>query len=371
VTVTLLFGELRTGRITDTIDATGCSWRQVINDAGTIQQVTVQGHEVGRKQLRTAAAAARTFLAVDLDGRLQEAGPIWSRTWDDKAWQLSLGAAGLWSLFDHRKVLPVLAAGQRAQDEASDTVVSGTDLGGIARALVAQAVTHLGGDLPLVLPAVTLGVRTETFPGYSLLWVGDQIRQLTKRADAAPDIRFLPRYSSDRLGVEWVLQAGTETAPLLTQLGDDWYFDKTVPKSPVKNINTDEDATVMGMRGWFTGNGQERDIIIGTASDQALIDEGFPLLEVGESDSNVIEQATADDHAANLVHRSARPPEVWKVEVEASAAAEVLAGDRARVKVVDDHPWLPGGESQMRVQTKSGGLGTTVMLTLYPVPAVI
>jgi hypothetical protein len=371
VTTTLLFGELRTGRITDTIDATGCSWAQVANDAGSISSVTVHGHEVRRKQLRTAAAATRTFLAVDLDGRLQEAGPLWSRSWDDKAWQLTLGAAGLWSLFDHRKVLPVLAAAQRAQDEASDTIVSGTDLGGIARALVAQAMTHLGGNLPLVLPPAAVGVRTETFPGYSLLWVGDQIRQLTKRADAAPDIRFLPRYTSDKLGIEWALQTGSENAPLLTQLGDDWYFDKTVPKSPVKNINTDEDATVMGMRGWFTGNGQERDIIIGTAFDQALIDEGFPLLEVGESDSNVIEQATADDHAANLVQRSARPPEVWKLDVEAFAAAEVLAGDYARVKVADGHPWLAGGESRMRVKSKSGDLSTKVTLTMYPVQAVI
>lgn len=361
----MLFGELRTGRITDTLDVTGCLWSQENNDAGAISNVTVPMREVRAKDLRQAAPAARTYLAVDVDGELQEAGPIWSRVRGED--DVTLGAAGLWSLFDHRKVIPVLAAGQRVQD--ATTTVSGTNLGGIARALVAQAMTHAGGDLPLVLPPALAGDRTETFHGWELSWVGDELRQLTQREAFAPDLRFRPRYTADRMGIEWVMEAGTEDAPLLTQTGEDWYFDASVPQSTVVNIQTDEDATAMGMQAWVTGNGMEQDILIAEAYDPSLIDAGWPRLEVesGSEHSNVTDVLTLLGHAINLRDRSARPVEVWKVRVQASAAAQVLAGHYAHVTAHPDDAWLKGEQAFMRVKSKSGDLGETITLDMYSV----
>jgi len=368
VTTTLLFGELRGGRITDTLDVTGCTWSQVGNDAGSISQVVVPGHEVAKK-LKGVMFTARSFLAVDVDGRLQEAGPVWSLAWNDEAQTLTIGAAGLWSLFDHRKVLPALAAGQTVATggDLGDTTFGGTDLGGIGQALVIQAWNWVGGDLPIVFPGYNAGDRTETWYGWQLANVGDQLRQLTKRADNAPDIRFRPDYTADKLSVQWFYEAGSEDAPLLTQTGDDWYFDQTVEKSPVLNISTDEDGTQMGMRAWVTGNGSEADILMSTAYDPALIDAGWPLLEVDEADSTITDPGTLDDHSANLLQRSARPPVAWKVVVQASAAREVLAGHYARVIPKTDHAWLPAGETFLRVASKSGDLTHKVTLTMYPI----
>jgi hypothetical protein len=364
VTTTLLFGDLRGGRIHDTLDVTGCGWEQVANDAGTITQTVVEAHEVRRK-LKGQMFTAKSFLAVDVDGRLQEAGPVWSLAWNDVNRQLTIGAAGLWSLFDHRSVLPVITdPTQTVQQQV--TQVAGTDLGGIGRALVSQAMTHLGGDLPLVLGADTIGDRTETFYGWQLAKIGDQVRQLTTR-EGGPDIRFRPDYTSDRLGVQWFYEAGTEDSPLLTQAGDDWYFDQTVPRSPVLNIDTDEDGTQMGMLAWATGNGSEADILMAHWSDLTLIGEGWPLLEVFEADSTVEDQDVLDEHAQNLAERSARPPVAWKVAVKGSAAREVLAGHYARVIVKNDHPWLPAGETFLRVAKKSGDLTDKVTLTMYPI----
>ncbi len=365
MTTTLLFGELRTGRITDTLDVTGCSWSQENNDAGAISNATVPMREVRVKDLRQAAPAARSYLAVDVDGEVQEAGPIWSRVRGEDA--VTLGAAGLWSLFDHRKVLPVLVGNQRPQDDESRTTVVGTDLGGIARALVAQAMTHAGGNLPLVLPPQLTGDRTETFHGWELSWVGDELRQLTQREAFSPDLRFRPRYTADRMGIEWVMEAGTEDAPLLTQMGEDWYFDASVPKSTVVSIQTDEDATAMGMQAWVTGNGMEQDIRIAQAYDPALVDAGWPLLEVDETRSTVTDTLTLLGHAVNLRDRSARPVEVWKVRVQASAAAQVLAGHYAHVTAHPDDAWLKGEQAFMRVKSKSGDLGETITLDMYSV----
>lgn len=370
MTVTLLFGDLRTGRIADTLDVTGCGWSVKANGAGEIT-VTVPRAEVADKSLRRGAAAAKTFLAVDVDGRIQEAGPIWSRPWDGDT--LQLGAAGLWSLFDHRFVIPVLSAGLKVRTGADlgSTTVSGTDLGGIARALVAQAMAHVGGNLPVILPPATVGDRTETFPGWKLLRVGDQLRELTAREVGAPDIRFRPRYTTDRLGIEWVMECGTEDQPELSQLGDDWVFDANPAKTPVVKITTDEDATIMGQRAFAVGEGSEADTLMAEAYDPTLIDAGWPRLDIEESRTSVSEQDTLDGHAANLLDRSNRPIETWTVTVRREAAVEVLPGHYSRVVPRRDDPWLGEGEhtqeAYMRVKTKSGDLGDDVRLEMYSV----
>lgn len=370
MTVTVLFGELRSGRITDTLDVTACSWAQENNAPGAVT-VTVPEHVVRELNLRDAAAAARCYLAVDLDGRLQEAGPIWSREWDDNAGQLRLGASGLWSLFDHRFVLSVLRATRPLQEQGF--TVTDVTLGGLAKTLVQAAIRWTGGDLPIIFGAGTVaGDRQEAFPGWKLLKVGDQLREITQREVAAPDIRFRPRYTADRLGVEWVMETGDEDSPLLTQAGDDWVFDANAPRGPVVSISTDEDATVMGMRAFVTGEGSEADTRMASAYDPALIDAGWPRMEVEEARSSVTDQSTLDGHAANLLHRQARPIETWTVEVRAEAAVEVLAGHYARVVPHRKSAWLGrSGEAYMRIKTKAGGLEGNVRLTMYPVQATV
>ena len=64
-TTTVLFGDLRTGRIHDVLDVTGCSWAQVLNDAGAVDGVTVEEHEVRAKNLRYAAPAGKTIVDPD------------------------------------------------------------------------------------------------------------------------------------------------------------------------------------------------------------------------------------------------------------------------------------------------------------------
>lgn len=374
VQVTVLYGDLRTGRILGQIDATGAAWAQVLDDAGSIDQVTVPDDVIRALDLWRMAPAARTFLAIEVDDRIQEAGPIWSRTYDWEAGTLTLGAAGLWSLWDHRKVVKVLAAGQQVRSGADlgSVTLTGADLGEIARGLVALAMSHVGGSLPIVLPAERPGsARTETFPGWALSWVGDELTQLTQRQDGGPNIRFTPRRrSDDRRFIEWVMETGTAAAPQLTQAGADWVFDTTVRRGPVLGIGLDEDATDMGFRGWETGQGSEADMLMATAYDGTLVDTGAPLLEVEESRSTVSQASTLDGYAGQLVARSARPIQVWKVTVHLSAAREVQAGDYCRL-IIRDHPCLGAGEHRMRVAKKSGRIDDRVVLDMYPLQAVI
>lgn len=369
VTTRILFGDLRTGRITGVLPVTGASWFRVQNDAGSIDQVIVHRAVVRQLNLRQNAAAGRCFLAVEQDGRIREAGPIWKHSWSKKRGRLVLGAAGLWSLFDHRRVVPVLAEGERVQDVS--TTFTGADLGELARALVALALLHVGGDLPLVLPAPRPGsARTETWHGWALAVLGEELRQFTTRDSGAPDLRFTARRrADDERFIEWVMETGTAAAPQLAQAGADWYFDTTVRDSVVIDVDVQQDATGMGMRGWATGNGSEAATLIATYEDLTLVDAGYALLEVEQAHSTVEVQETLDEHARALVSSRARPIEVWKLTVHAQAALEVLEGDYARVVLKNDD-YLPDGEHRVRVQKISGGLDDTVVLDLYPLQAV-
>jgi YD repeat-containing protein len=361
--VRILYGELRSGKITGEIDATGYTWAQTLNDAGYIDEVRIPDRVVRDLQLDYYAEPGRCFLAAEVDDRIQEAGPIWTENYDWEKGQYVLGAAGLWSLFDARKVLPVLVSGQRVQD--AHTTVAGTDFGGIGRDLVAQAMTHVGGDLPIVLPVKAAGGRTETFYGWQMAWVGEQLRQLTQRENG-PDIRFRPRRNpDDRRYLQWVLEHGSEIDPRLTQIGADWVFDATTTRSPVLGIGVAGNARSLGSRAWVTGNGQEAGTLIATDYDPALIDRGLPLLERAEPRWTVEQQATLDGHARNLRARSARRPRVWKVTVHASAARDVQPGDYARV-AVRDHPVLGAGEARLRVRKKSGSRNDRIVLDMYP-----
>lgn len=370
----VLVGDLRTGQILDELDATACVWHRQVNDPGRIT-ATVPAEVLRSADVRSFTQPARRFVAFEADGRIWQAGPIWSRRYSRKRGSLTLTGAGLWSVFDHRRVMRVLAP---AEDPASVTMTaSATTLGGIARYLVDLAEQHYGGDLPVVLPAAPSGTRTESWQGYHLTTIGEQLRQLTRRETAAPDIRFAPRRrADDETYIEWVLQIGTEAEPELVQAGDDWWFDDAVGASPVVDIEVDDDASDLVNRAWLTGSGMERDSIITFADDPSLVDLGWPLLEdvesrptVGETD-RVAGAAELGDRAVELLARRGRPAQAWKVDIRVDAAREVSDGDYCRL-VVGDDPFLPAGEHRCRVLRIGGDLDDTLTLTMQPTTGVL
>lgn len=367
MTVNVLVGEFLTGEITATIPVISLRWTEVLNGAGSID-VTVTSDVVREHGLREKTHGVRSFLAVEVDGRIKQAGPIWSRTWDWEKGQLSLGAAGFWSWLDRRVIYPADAAAPFQSDVFS---VSGKSLGGIARALVERATGSALSAVPVVLPVDEAGDHTESFPLWSVPFHGEQLRQITQRAIDAPDIRFAPRRrADDRRFLEWVMEVGTEAMPSLSQGGPDWVFDASAPKSPVLGISPDEDATQMATQVWVTGNGMEEDILMAHDASGELPALGWPVIDASASHQTVEQQATLDGHAASLLARLSRPVEVFKVSVRAKAANEVQAGDYARLVTKAD-PYAGDMDRTMRVKQVSGDLSDTVTLEMFPMAALL
>lgn len=372
-----IVGDLRTGKIARTVEFLNSRWSTDIEDDGSLE-ASFPLRSGKWKTSRSDAAPAKSFVVIAyIDDRDDEymlaGGPIWTSRFNEDSGELAIGAAGMSSIFDHRKLIPVLAADE---DPAKASVKYDTQqLGLIAKRLIELAMAHAGGELPIVLPSdAALGgegsAHTRTYPGYELATVGERLTQLSD-VIGGPEIQFQPRRrSDDPRFIEWVARIATDaTGGLLSQSGPDWTFDRSVPRSPVKGIDINTDGSGMSFRSWAAGQGEAegRPIVFETSND--LVDLGWPLLdsEVTSTDT-VTSKATLRGHARADLAANARPIETWTVKVDRDAtphAGRYRPGDWCSVKV-NDHAYIPDGSYRMRITAVSGTDDTTVSLSMAP-----
>lgn len=368
-------GDLRTGKITRPVDLTGGSWTVPLGEPGSIEgSFPLRSGEW--REARSDAAAGKAFLLVEYenaagDRTALEAGPIWKSKYTDSSGVFGVSAAGLGSYFDHRKVIKALVAGEDPAEVA--VTYTGKELGLIAKRLVELSQSHTGGYLPIVLPDdADLGGagtdHTRTYPGYELGWVGERLKQLSE-VDGGPEIQFVPRRrSDDPRYIEWVMRIGVaENKMLLTQSGDPWQWDASVPKSDVREIDISSDGTKMAFRQWVAGQGEAEGRPIVKADALTLVtDAGFALLEGEVTATDSADIDTLPSYAKAAIDYSQRPIESWTVTVSRDGrptVGQLRPGDWA-VFVVRDHVFLPDGSYSMRILSIAGGDSDAVTLTL-------
>lgn len=381
---TYIIGDLRTGRRIQTVPALRGPWSDVLNDSGEVScTVSLRDPDVQVLGLKESAKPGKAFLAA-LDGDLVlQAGPIWLHDYQADTGLLTMSATGMWSYFDYRRVLPVLA-GRLPTDPTTNTrftavsvdpddpwpVDTRKSLQGMARALVAQAQAWTGGNVPVVLPAEIAGDRERTYRGADLILVGEALRDLTK-LEGGPDIRFQPRLTSDRLGIEWVMLVGTPTEPLLFSPIEP-VFTVGAPKTPVTKFSTSVSGRNVATDVYTTGGRAADQALVSLASNPQLLDQGYPVLEVVDSSrATVTEQATLDAFAAELAMRTVSPTETWAFSHRTSdqpLLSGYSVGDFAKVRVLDD-PYHGTIEPpvRMRILSRSGdAVGREVALKFQP-----
>lgn len=325
--------DLRTGRrLLDLPILTG-TWQRFLNRPEALTCVLdMQDPDVIQLRPRIAASPARSMLACAVDDVVLAAGPVWAQQYNRPAKTLQLTAMGMWSYFDHRYVLPVVAstvsvsqfavpdttaAGKTKPNPAVGTYLTGLEYGTIAKRWVQQARAWTGGDVPIVFEADRSGTHERNFEGADFKNVGTVLTQLSQ-IDNGPDIRFRPRLTADMLGIEFLLETGTDASPLLT--GGPHLWDLTAPGSPVSNFRIDVDGTQMASVAWATAGRSADTVLVARSTDRTLTDAGYPLLEeLDSSHTTVAEQTTLNGWAAEAVVRGRRPVETWDFDVEATS----------------------------------------------------
>lgn len=305
--------DLRTGRQILDLNVKSGRWERFLNAPERLSAtVTLRDPANIALRLRFTSVPARTILAVAYGDTILAAGIVWARSYQMDTRALQLSARGIWSYYDHRYILPTIAATTPVSqftipdpDDSTKTIpnpalttsYSGFELGTIAKKLVQQAHAWTGGALPVVFETDRTATadedHTRNYVGAEFKNLGTVLEQLSE-VDGGPDITFKPRFTADRLGVEFELRTGTEADPQLHGgTTHSWYYG--TPKSPLSNLQFDEDATDRTGLAWFTGGRSADKVLVARSQDNRLVGEGFPLLELLDSSHSSVEtQSTLD-----------------------------------------------------------------------------
>lgn len=315
-----ILGNLRTGRRILDLPVLTSSWNDRLLAPESITVTTdLNDPDAQSLDLRNTSTPAMTFLAVVEGDRILAGGPIWTRNYDADKRTLTLGASGLGSYFNYRHILPLLAATMPVDewtvtipdpDNPTETITvanpllstthTNLHLGTIAKKLVQQAELWTGGDLPIAYQGDAAGIHGRTYDGISFKPVLEALDDLANVIDG-PEYRFSPRFTPDKLGVEWLFETGD---PLIVSPSvASWNV--SVPDSPVSGLSVAEDGSVLAGLSWAQGGRQSDTLLIAREEDTTLTDVGFPLMEtLDTTHSSVSVQETLDGHAAdNLANR--------------------------------------------------------------------
>lgn len=361
----VILGDLLTGRRILDVPFMEASWSVELNGPGSVSaSVDLHDPEVRALELHHSATIGKSFLAVVVDDKILEAGPVWSRKYSRASGTLSLEAAGLWSYFDMRTLLPYIgdlpvidpATGESAA--YANSTWSGMHLGTIGKRIVQQSMTWQGGNLPIVFEADKPGTAERTYKGAELPKIGQMLQNLTEVEDG-PDIAFRPEWTPDRLGVQWRYVSGD---PRLTSQRAH-IINASVPGSPLADLDVTETGGQMGSLGWCSA-GRSADVsIIERAWNHDMVAAGFPLMErIDSSRSTVSEVQTAKQYAAELARTGARPRASWPVTIHTGGDGEptyteYTEGDFIDFKMLGD-PLIPDGVHTRRIVNMSGEAGS-------------
>ena len=327
-----ILANLRTGRRILNVPVMSGPWDDRLGAAETINvTVDMNDPDVQALDLRNSGTPGQSALCVNEGGVLMAGGPVWVSDYDRDNKALTLNALGMASMLDHRLIMPLIAQtlgiDQWTVPDPNDptktianpllaTIIDGFSLGTIAKRWLQQALTFAGGNLPIVFQSDEAGTATQPVDGVDFKRIGEGFSQLSGRENG-PEINLKPRYTADKLGVEWLLETGTAAQPLITSSAV-LAWNVTAPESPISGLRIKKDASKLGSLAWQTGGRKADTVLVARSYDSALVDSGYPLMELTDTSHSSVEiQSTLDTYANADTAAGKRSVEVWSFTAKA------------------------------------------------------
>ncbi len=349
MTVTLLAYDAAARQLLGEIPATTLEWHKILMAPGGVD-LTVPAWDASASLL----LPRRTWLLVDVDGRLDFAGwmsaePTWST--DDDAAVLEVTSPGLWEHFRHRHYTGgwgdgtptggMLEGTATGNDGVTFTNVEQFD---IAADLLRWTQALPGGDLHIDIamspPGGSGRERVRTYEPWEVKQIAEAVEQLAEVND----------------GFEWQVTHAWDAQqrhPIITvefhypRLGRDTATVLEPPQAvPVTHEGQEDWANVV----LGTGSGEGSDTLFRQADEV-----GWPRVESVITHADVSVPATLEDHVdAELTRRSV--PTAARTLLVVDPDLDVQLGDEVRVPFLDgrwpadpDTPWRV-----MAITTRAG-----------------
>lgn len=373
---TFLAGDLKTGLIrVRNIPVSSGTAEAALNNAGTIN-CTVKLPMVDPQtsvslDFTDIIVPGKSFLAYEENGKIINAGPIWSDNFDVDSKRLQISAAGMRSYFDYRFVIPLLNDADMTDVPTKHTTVyTNLSLRTIAKRIVQQAVAWTNGHVPIVFEPDVPGDAQREYPGGQFHVVNEKLSQLSE-VENGPDIMMTPRFSEDKNYVEWVLETGD---PELRQDGPDHIWDTTVISPSVQNASLRRSAVGLVTDSYQQGSDQketnDNDPIMAKSWDPTLTNIGYVRFEDYENRASVEKITTLQEHADEKVFLGRYHMETWQFDTRNDSEPTiqtVAVGDYGilRVKGLGR---ISDGDHQIRVMRVNANV-ESAFSTYYCAPA--
>lgn len=368
----LLVAESRTGRVTGRLPLAGLQWQTPLHWGDTYNLRATIGldgppgdddRSVTKRVQAITNSGWRFMLVPCYRGTAITYGYVGPPAPSDGT--VDVGCSDLYALMMHRVVV---ATGQRGNlaATAADTTYSATTLANMVRLLLLQGTSETGQGLPLTIATpATSGVSSRTWAATDLRRYSEAIRDLNQ-ADAGPDVTVTPVLSDDQTQVSLRVDIGE---PYLGQKGSPWTWN--CPGNCV-DIDVDIDPSGMGDSVFVPGNGSDKSKPIGYATGGTLAAQGFPSLDVVDTQHGSEQSKTIlDSYARNGLTYAQGPTATWKLKVRADSTPVLgtwRPGDTVTIQV-SGHYWIPTGTYTRRIVSISGDATNLATVETAPVPA--
>lgn len=276
----------------------------------------------------------------------------------------TLTGAGLREILKHRIYTGgVDYTGDVDKVKAAIGQFEGMSLGTIQSLLVEAATQRRGGRLPVsfAMSQRETGLgdkgRQRTYEGFNVANCDiDKLISEISNVKDGPDLMLRPRLVVD-IGEHVVCDVvhGTSRSTNIPQARQ-LVWDTTAPAGPINSLKIVSDAGSVVNRIWATGAGEGQGIAMQVRESDALLQQGYPLLEAVHTSQSTTRLETLAEHAAGQLASRSAPTVQVELSVQADHPSSLVGawhvGDRVQL-ITPEHPALPAGQHLMTIISAS------------------